>query len=334
MRLGIIGPGLIWEKKHKQALAKLSSVFTVTAFCASSERRKAETLQDFPQAVYETDLQKFVKRADIDAVVVLTPIHLNAPAAIAAMRAGKDVFLEKPLAHSLEAGRGLIKTAGQTGRRVWVLENAVYEPGWQELKKLFHDEMFGEPVHFDQVIHFQMDSDVHDRGGYGKTAWRIQPEYPLGLFFDGGIHQVAVLSSLFGPPEWVFATGAKLHPEFGDYDHIVIQFGYQGKLAGVLSHSSALGDACNSFTIWGMDGVVSIQDDRFILNGNNGGHRQIELPASNPHDEMWAAFARAIDHRDETLEYPLERAWGDLRLMFAVEQSIKTGQKVSLSTIR
>ena len=51
MRLGIIGPGLIWQKKHRAALAKLASAFSITAFCASSERRKAETLLDFPAAI-------------------------------------------------------------------------------------------------------------------------------------------------------------------------------------------------------------------------------------------------------------------------------------------
>ena len=74
MRLGIIGPGLIWQKKHKTSLAKLANTFTVTAFCASSERLKAETLNDFPNTTFDTDLQTFLHRDTFDAVLVLTPI--------------------------------------------------------------------------------------------------------------------------------------------------------------------------------------------------------------------------------------------------------------------
>jgi predicted dehydrogenase len=72
-------------------------------------------LLDFPAASFETDLTAFVARGDIAALVVLTPIHLNAQAALAALRVGKDVFLEKPIAHTLQAGRDLIEAPNNMG---------------------------------------------------------------------------------------------------------------------------------------------------------------------------------------------------------------------------
>ena len=294
MRLGIIGPGLIWQKKHRAALAKLASAFSITAFCASSERRKAEILLDFPAATFETDLATFVARDDIDAVVVLTPIHLNAQAALAALRASKDVFLEKPIAHTLQAGRDLIEAAQQYGRHVWVLEQMVYQPHWHELKNVIHEDLIGDLVYFDQVIHWPLDASANDRGGYGQTSWRIQPAYPLGPFFDGGAHQVAILSTLFGAPDWVFATGIKLRQQYGDYDHIVVQLGYAPQLRGVLSHSSCLGERHNSFVIWGTEGSVTIEDDRLVVESYRGEWRQIEVPQGDAHDQMWSALARSI----------------------------------------
>jgi UDP-N-acetylglucosamine 3-dehydrogenase len=329
MRLGIIGPGLIWQKKHKFALAKLANTFDITAFCASSERLKAETLRDFPNASFDTDLQTFVKRGDIDAVVVCTPIHLNATAALAALRAGKDVFLEKPLAHTLQAGQDVVDAAQQNGRRVWVLEQAVYHPCWRVLKNILDENLIGDPVYFDQVVHWPIDSSANDRGGYGKTTWRIQPDYPLGHFFDGGAHQVAVLSTLFGVPEWVFATGIKLRQEFGEYDHIVMQFGYSLQLRGVLSHSSCFGEKHNSFIIWGTTGSVTIEDDRLVVDSYQGENRQIAFPQPDAHDEMWSAFERSII-RDEPPSYTLAHAWSDLHTLIAVDQSIKTGQKADI----
>jgi predicted dehydrogenase len=99
MRLGIIGPGLIWQFKHRPVLSKLNSDFAVAAFCASSDRHKADAARDYPGVPFVTDLDAFVQRDDMDAVVVLTPIPLNGPVALAALKAGKDVFLEKPMAH-------------------------------------------------------------------------------------------------------------------------------------------------------------------------------------------------------------------------------------------
>ena len=330
MRLGIIGPGLIWQKKHKAALAKLASAFSITAFCASSESRKAETLLDFQAASFETDLAAFVARGDIDAVVVLTPIHLNAQAAIAALRAGRDVFLEKPIAHTLQAGRDLIEAAQQYGRHVWVLEQMAYQPRWHELKSVIHENLIGDLVYFDQVIHWPLDASANDRGGYGKTGWRIQPAYPLGPFFDGGAHQVAVLSTLFGAPNWVFATGIKLRQEYGEYDHIVVQLGYVLQLRGVLSHSSYLGERHNSFILWGTKGSVTIEDDRLVVESYRGECRQIEVSQGDAHDEMWSALERSIAQGDPP-SYTLAQAWGDLAVLFAVEQSIRTGERVNLN---
>ena len=168
MRLGIIGPGLIWQKKHKPELAKLTNVFTITGFCAASERRKLETLNDFPDATFHTDLQTFLHR-DFDAVIVLTPIQLNAPTAIAALNAGKDVFLEKPMAHSIESGCEIMEAAQKHGKHVWMLEQAVYHPRWKEVKNRINDNLIGDLVYFDQVVHWPIDNDTNDRGGYGKT---------------------------------------------------------------------------------------------------------------------------------------------------------------------
>jgi len=329
MRLGIIGPGLIWQKKHKAALATLSTAFSITAFCASSDRHKLETLRDFPQAAFETDLERFVKRGDIDAVVVLTPIHLNARATLLALRSGKDVFLEKPMANSLQAGRDVLETSAQTGRRVWVLEHAVYAPILRDLKSVIEKNLVGAPVYFDQVVHWPMDSGVNDRGGYGKTEWRIQPDFPLGLFFDGGVHQIAILSSLFGTPDWVFANGTKLRSGFGDYDHIVVQFGYSSQLKGVLSHSSQLWEKHNGFTLWGTMGSITIGEDSLLVDSSQGENQKIDIPRADAHDEMWNALSQSAATGKPPF-YTLAHAWNDLSTMISVDQSIKTGQKINV----
>jgi len=106
LRLGVVGPGLIWQGRHQPALDKLKNIFEVKAFLAFSERNKEKVSKDFPQASFDTNSKIFMDRPEIDAVMVLTPIHLNASVALQALNAGKDVFLEKPMAHDLQAAKG------------------------------------------------------------------------------------------------------------------------------------------------------------------------------------------------------------------------------------
>jgi len=330
VRLGIIGPGLIWQFKHRPALNKLSSDFAVTAFCASSDRHKADAARDTPGVPFLTDLDAFLQRDDVDAVVVLTPIPLNGPVALAALRAGKDVFLEKPMAHKLEDGQALVETAGRMGKRLWVLEQDAYANRWRQVRDVVQSGEIGEPVVYDQVAHWPLDDVQYARGGYGKTAWRIQPDFPLGIMFDGGHHLVATLSILFGKASWVFASGVALRPTFGEYDHILMQFGYAGKLRGTLSYSSLLGASRNYFHIRGAEGLATVEDDRLIVTRDEGATRTVELPAEDMHEQMWRTLAQCIAERREP-DYTPARALRDLSTLFGVEQVIKTGNRVQLS---
>jgi len=329
VRLGIVGPGLIWQFKHRPVLNRLNSDFAAAAFCASSDRHRADAARDYPGVPFVTDLDAFVQRDDVDAVVVLTPIPLIGPVALAALRAGKDVFLEKPMAHKLEDGQALVETAGRMGKRLWVLEQDAYASRWRQARDVVWSGEIGEPVVYDQVMHWPLDDGLYARGGYGTTAWRIEPDFPLGLLFDGGHHQVAVLSTLFGKASWVFASGVALRPTFGEYDHVLMQFGYAGKLRGTLSYSSFLGSSHNYFHIRGTEGIVTIEDNQLIVTRYEGATRTIEFPAEDPHEQMWRTLAQCIA-QDREPEYTKECALRDLSILFGVERAIKTGDKVRL----
>ena len=329
MRLGILGPGLIWQKRHKPSIDKLKDAFEITAFCAASERSKSEALREYPHASFDTDVEAFLKRPNIDAVVVLTPIHLNGPLALAALKAGKDVFLEKPMAHSYESGKALVDTAKLTGKRLWVLEQEVYNPRWQALKDLLSGGEIGDLVYFDYIVHWPLDSKELNRGGYGRTTWRIEPAYPLGAIFDGGHHQIALLSNLFGVPEWLFASGVQLRQEFGEYDHILIQLGYAQTLRGVFSHSAVLGEVRNSFTIWGTKAALVVGDNELSVLPYNGDPKKIPSAQCEIHEVMWQEFADCLQKGKEP-GYTAANAWADLTTLLAVEQSIKTQKPVTI----
>ena len=98
IKLGIIGAGLVWEKKHKAALNKLKNLFEVYAFCATTLKTKNKVQKEYPEALFFYDYKEIVKNKEIDAIVVLTPISLNSIVSISALDAKKDVIIEKPMA--------------------------------------------------------------------------------------------------------------------------------------------------------------------------------------------------------------------------------------------
>ena len=89
----------------------------VLALCDADDQRAAESVQRFPDARrYRDYRQMFSELADrIDAVLVATPDHTHAVAAMTAIKAGKHVYCEKPLAHSVWEVRELVKAAAEKG---------------------------------------------------------------------------------------------------------------------------------------------------------------------------------------------------------------------------
>ncbi len=96
----------------------VSAYGDIVALC-DVDRSHAEALRKnlkCPQATIYEDYRKLLDRQDIDVVTISTPDHWHSRIAIAAMRAGKDVYCQKPLTLTIDEGRKILKALEQTGR--------------------------------------------------------------------------------------------------------------------------------------------------------------------------------------------------------------------------
>ena len=132
---------------------------------------------------------------------------------------------------------------------------------------------------------------------------------------------------MFGVPETVAATGRRLRPEYGEYDHIAALFQYAGGVTGMLSHSSYLPAARNYFHVYGTTGVIVVERDRIVVNTPDRPERVVELPRENASVAMWHALVRAFREERDPLYTP-EKALHDVAILEAVDQAIKTGRRV------
>ncbi len=104
--IGVGGKG----SAHLNALKKTE---TFVAFCDVDDRRAADAYAEFPKVPHFRDFRKMLDTSarDIDAVMVATPDHTHAVAAVAAMQLGKHVYVEKPLTHNIREARTLLDAA-------------------------------------------------------------------------------------------------------------------------------------------------------------------------------------------------------------------------------
>lgn len=323
IRLGVIGAGLIWIRTHQPILETLKDTFVLVAFCDVSEQRRAALKDAYPDAPVFDDDRKLLALPDVDAVLVLTPIALNAPTAEAALRAGKHVIMEKPIARSVAEGRALVDLARQAGRMLCVTEQMAYRQAESMLAEIIDAGEIGDLVLWDRVIHLEADTAAGPLR-YESTPWRKQADFPLGTMFDGGIHLIAGLSKVFGIPETVAATGRKLRPEYGEYDQIAALFQYANGVTGMLSHSSYLPPVQNHFDIYGTAGAIVVEHDQLVIKKTGQPDRVVELPQENAYVSMWQALRQAMREQRDPFYTP-ERALRDVAILEAVDRAIKTG---------
>lgn len=327
-RLGVVGMGLIWSRVHQPHLAKLQHVFELVAFCDVSAERRSAIATDFPQAQVVSDYHELLALPEVEAVLVLTPIALNETVALDALRAGKDLLLEKPIARSVATGMQIVETARQLGRRLFVTEQIGYRQADDALLTLLAAGEIGDLVMWDRVQH-RILSTQPEPMNYTSTPWRINPDFPLGNLFDGGIHLIASVTKLFGTPASIYAAGSKkFRPGYGAYDQVTMLFRYEHGLIGMLSHSDCMFEAQNHFHVHGTEGVISWSPERIIIQKPDQAARSLNLPVENPYTNMWQAIAIAWQTQRQPAYTP-ERALRDLMVIELVGQSITTGQAVA-----
>ncbi len=276
------------------------------------------------------DYKVLVKEPFIDAVIIMTPIPLNPVIAIAALDAGKDVFMEKPMATSVKDGKELVKREKETGKRVFILEQYVYRNFTDEMLKIINSGRLGDVLVFEKIFHGYIG---HKEGveDYGDTEWRINPKYPLGMLLDGGIHEIAMLSKIFGKPLTIFAAGVKYRQDgYGDYDYQSMIFGYKNNLIGTFSNSYYLDGHRNYLIARGTKGLAFYEEGLKITVEENSGRKDIvKIRDEDPHYRMWKDFSNCLETNSKPY-YTTEKALDDLQILEAIKKSLEDGTRVKV----
>ncbi|HEY7181293.1 MAG TPA: Gfo/Idh/MocA family oxidoreductase [Blastocatellia bacterium] len=169
INIGCIGLGGRGSHDMQWAIdtGKKSRPAQVVAVC-DVYRKRLNKAKEASQAELATlDYREVIARKDIDAVIIATPDHWHAPIAIEAMKAGKDVYCEKPMTHSVEEARKFYETARDTKRVVQIGSQTTSSDQWWKARKAIEDGMIG------QLIMSQ--GSYHRNSIEGEWNYKIDP---------------------------------------------------------------------------------------------------------------------------------------------------------------
>ena len=143
VRIGVVGVGSM-GRTHVAAFSALPEV-TVTSICDADAERLGDVQREFAVGHVTTDLAQLLA-SDVDAVVVATPEHLHLEPTLAALRAGKHVFVEKPFATDAQEAHRMADAARKEGLLVMPAHLLRYEPRHRMVKDWLDAQDRGELI--------------------------------------------------------------------------------------------------------------------------------------------------------------------------------------------
>jgi len=238
IRIGLIGCGGISVADSNAFLAhpecEIAAICDVDDAMLDSTHKRLAALGKPKPAAFR-DYRRLLDRSDIDLALICTPDHWHALPAVAAMQAGKDVYVEKPLATSIAEGRVMRDTARSTGRICQMGTHWRSGEHWAEAVEMVRSGKLGQVrqvrcwAYLDWVTDIGFPADSAPPAGVDYDLWlgpapsrpfnknrfhfnfRWFWDYGNGLMTDWGVHLINIALWAMGPawPTSVISSGGK-----------------------------------------------------------------------------------------------------------------------------
>lgn len=213
--VGLVGYGYAGRTFHAPLICGVPAL----DLRAVVSRRADDVRRDLPAMTIRAEVDALLADPAIDLVVVATPNDTHAPLAVAALRAGKHVVVDKPFALDLAEARKVVAVAEAAGRRLFVFHNRRWDSDFLTLRAAIAEGAIGEVRHLES--HFdRFRPEVRDR-------WREHDAPGAGAWFDLGPHLIDQALLLFGIPDGVLASLARQRDGavVDDWAHVVLLYG-------------------------------------------------------------------------------------------------------------
>jgi predicted dehydrogenase len=266
VKCGVVGLGQ-WGKEILAASSRLPSI-QITALADTYEPYLKKAREIAPQASPATDYRRLLDSADVETVVIATPTHLHKEIAVAALQAGKHVYCEAPLAHTVDDARSVALAAMKSAKQVFQAglqgrSNALYTHVLHFVKSGVLGNAAQVTAQWNKKQSWRRAAPTEERER--ELNWRLDAKLSAGLAGEVGVHQFDVTNwFLKALPTAVTGFGSVTNWNDGRAvpDTVQCVFEYAGGVRAVFS-STLASSFSDSFTLFqGSNSSLMLRETR------------------------------------------------------------------------
>lgn len=342
VRVGVIGTGAQGRGVHVRACAATRDIELV-AICDTQKAKLEGVLREYtvPHAV--TDYREVLAMADVDAVIVALPNYLHAPITIEALKAGKHVLVEKPMAMDAKEAAAMLAARDQSGKVLMVGQNNRFRAEAVLIKELVSSGELGEVYNAEASWW---------RRRCGQRGWFIDRQRSGGgALVDIGVHALDLCWWLMGCPEPAHVLGMTYEKfgsiirqtptVYGDYEPET-QFTVDDLSVGLIKFADGrtlyLGaswaanteDGGVALTLRGTKAGIAMDKSGLRILGERNGTLLDTRPVFGQGRSLHQHFANCIRGQDEVIPKP-EHGLQVMKMLDAINESACSGGGVAIA---
>lgn len=277
----MIGCGAVAEVKSGPGFYKASHSALVAV--TSNDPRQAQSFATRHGVARAYDsTQALLADNSIDAVYIATPPSSHKALALQVARAGKHVYVEKPMAMRFEECQEIVDACAQQGVRLYVAFYRRAMPRFLKVKEWIDSGAIGKVRNVRAVQHQPPASEDHSRA---TLPWRLMPQVAGGgKFLDMGIHELDVFDFLFGAIQEVQGIASNQAGLYDVEDTVNATWRHASGVQGYGSWCYVCGHGEDAIEIVGSSGRISFEffSDKPVSMVNTAGEHWADIP-NPPH---------------------------------------------------
>lgn len=241
---GFIGCGEVTEHKSGPAFNQVNHSNIVAVVSRNIEKARSYA-ERHHIAQYYDDPQQLIDNPNVNAIYIATPPSTHATYALMAIKAGKPVYIEKPMAANYEDCCRIIRISEIEKVPCFVAYYRRYLPYFKKVKEIIQSEILGK-INSVQIRFAVQPRDLDYNSK--NLPWRVQPDIAGGgYFYDLAPHQIDLLQEMFGPIVKAEGFKANLGGLYETEDTVSACFQFQNGMIGsgnwcFVAHSSTKED--------------------------------------------------------------------------------------------
>jgi len=250
MRVGIAGYGLAGRSFHAPLLKGCG--FEVATVLTSNSTRARQAKEDFPLVKVVDTFSDFLSH-DLDLVVVATANAVHSEHALAAIKAGIPVVVEKPIGRTVSETLTILDAADKAGVAITAFYNRLWDSDILTVKKVATNGTIGKV--------FRLDSRFERyRPQLNPSAWRetLTPEEGGGLLLDLQTHLLSTALNCFGSADLTYASIRQIRGD--SEDDVVLNLRHHSGVDSYCSVSAISGSTGPRIRLLGTEGALIIED--------------------------------------------------------------------------